>query len=223
MPTAASGKGRKRRRGTRAVVVDIDIETIHTVIRELGEINQRTRVKIIRKGLRLWGRKGVKNAKRNVSWKSRLLKRSIVQKGNSYPKGSSAARTKRIWLGIGVKRYPGTIREDVGARAHFYEGGWTPWPKGRQTHSAMTRELLRNGKPKRRGNYRGQPAARMRAILAFARRMNHWRKRFRRIQGGKRYWAVRYLRKAAEQNIATLDLYMRDAANEAINEVARRG
>lgn len=207
---------RQRSGGARVVRIDVDVEGINDVLKDMEAISTKLRTRMIKRTLRDWGKQVAKAAKAGVSWKSRKLRRNIVQKVTSYPKGASAARTRRIWLGVGVKRLPGTIREDVGARAHFYEAGWRPWPKGRPTRIAVGAD-----RPKRQGNYRGQPAARMRAILAFARRMNRWRKRFRRIQGGTKYYETRYLGNAGKRLGPRLSPMIAESANAVLAEVSR--
>jgi hypothetical protein len=194
----------------------VDAAGINDILKDMEAISTGIRTRMIKRTLRDWGRMVVKAAKAGVSWRSRKLRRNIIQKVKSYPKGASAARTRRIWVGVGVKRLPGTIREDVGARAHFYEAGWRPWPKGRPTGIQVGEQ-----RPKRQGNYRGQPAARMRAILAFARRMNRWRRRFRRIQGGTKYYETRYLGNAGKRLGPRLSPMIAESANAVIAEVSR--
>lgn len=211
-----SSRSKARRSNPRLVQIDVDVGGINDILRDMEAISTGVRTRMIKRTLRDWGRMVAKAAKRNVSWKSRKLRRNIIQKVKSYPKGASASRTRRIWVGVGVKRLPGTIREDVGARAHFYEAGWRPWPKGRPTGIQLGEQ-----RPKRQGNYRGQPPARMRAILAFARRLNKWRKRFSRIQGGVKYYETRYFAKAGKLLGPRLSPMIADSANAAIAEVSR--
>lgn len=235
-------------RGTRAVRIGIDLRSINRVIRELDMINVKTRTKIIKSGLRDWGRKVVKQVKRNVSWKAINTPRAAIQKVKTYPKGASAKRLKRIWLGVGIKegaRSPG--KEVVGRygeyfpgwRAHFYEAGWSPWPKGRPTVRTWGLGMSRKERaelkrridkypgafldlgPKRQGNYRGQPASRMRAILAFARRKNQWRKGLRRINGTRRVYGTRFLGRAGAKFLSAIPFYISRSARDAIQEVAR--
>ena len=205
-----------RRANARIVRIQIDAAGINDVLKDMNAISAGIRTRMVKRTLRDWGRMVAKAAKRGVTWRSRKLKRNIIQKVTSYPKGASGKRTRRIWVGVGVKRFPGGIREDVGARAHFYEKGWSPWPKGRPT-GIQVGEV----RPKRQGNYRGQPPERMRDILAFARRMNRWRKRFRRIQGGARYWWTFYLSKAGKQMGPRLSPMIAESANAVIAEVSR--
>ena len=234
--------------GTRAIRIGVDLRSIGRVIRELGDINVKTRARIIKSGLRDWGRLVVKQVKRNVSWKAFNTPRAAIQKVKTYPKGASAKRLKRIWLGIGIKegaRSPGKeVRGRYGEfypgwRAHFYEAGWSPWPKGRPTvrtwGAGMTRKERSDLKrridkypgafmdlgPTRQGNYRGQPASRMRAILAFARRSNRWRKGLRRINGTRRVYATRFLGRAGGKYLSAIPFYVTRSAREAIQEVAR--
>lgn len=214
-----------KRGGTRAISIDVDMASIRRAVRDLDNINVKTRARIIKSGLRDWGRKVVKQVKRNVTWKAFNTPRAAVQKVKTYPKGASAKRLKRIWLGVGIKegaRSPGKeVRGRYGEfypgwRAHFYEAGWSPWPKGRPTNFVMdpTGE-------KRSGNYRGQPASRMRAILAFARRQNRWRKGKRRINGTRRFYVTRFLGRAGAKFRSAIPFYIARSAREAIQEVAR--
>jgi hypothetical protein len=237
-----------RRGGTRAISIGVDLKSIGRVIRELDMINLKTRTKIIKNGLRDWGRKVAKQVKRNVTWKATNTPRAAIQKVKTYPKGASYKRLKRIWLGVGIKegaRSPG--KEVVGRygdyfpgwRAHFYEAGWSPWPKGRPTvrtwglgltrkeRRALKRQIDENpsafidSTPRRQGNYQGQPASRMRAILAFARRKNQWRKGLRRINGTRRVYTTRFLGRAGAKFKSALAFYLARSAREAIQEVAR--
>ncbi len=212
------------RTGTRAVSIDIDADSIRATLRDLEAVPVRVRSKVAKKSLRTWGKLVAKSVKRNISWNGRNTKRAVTVKVKTYPKGASNARVKRIWLGIGVReglRSPGREVKgrygDIypGWRAHFYEAGWTPWPKG------LKPGRLDDPKPKRQGNYRGQPAARMRAILAFVRRQNRWRKGLRRVQGGARIYITRFLGRAGAANVARLPEILAAGAREAITEVSR--
>ena len=208
-----SGFRIRQPRKSRGIEIDIDVDSIAETVRDLQAVPLKVRAKVIKKALRDWGRLVIKSAKRNVSWKSKVLKRNIIQKVRTYPKGASNARVKRIWLGIGVRRIPGSIRVDVGKRAHLYEAGWSPWPKG------VTPRRVAVDRVKRRGNYRGQPPERMRAILAFARRMNRWRSRLKGTKSGRVY-ATRYLGRAGTRHQARLSQLMAESANAAILEVS---
>lgn len=208
-----SGFNIRQPRKSRGISIDIDVDAISETLRDLQAVPLKVRAKVIKKGLREWGRIVIKSAKRNVSWRSRLLRRNIIQKVVTYPKGASNARVKRIWLGVGIRRIPGTIRQDVGRRAHFYEGGWSPWPKG------ITPRRVEVERVKRQGNYRGQPPERMRAILAFVRRSNRWRSRLKGVKRARIY-QTRYLGKAGATNASRLAQLLSASANEAIMEVA---
>ena len=214
-----------RRGGTRAISIGVDLKSIRRVVRDLDAIDVKTRARIIKKGMRDWGRLVAKQVKRNVTWKARNTPRATIQKVKTYPKGASAKRIKRIWVGVGIKegaRSPG--KEVVGRygeffpgwRAHFYEAGWSPWPKGRPTNFVMDP----TGQ-KRAGNYRGQPASRMRSILAFARRANRWRKGKRRINGTRRVYITRFIGRAGMKYRSAIPFYIARSAREAIQEVAR--
>ena len=177
---SGSRNPRTRRANARIVSIQIDAAGINDVLKDMNAISAGVRTRMVKRTLRDWGRMVAKAAKRGVTWRSRKLKRNIIQKVTSYPKGASGKRTRRIWVGVGVKRFPGGIREDVGARAHFYEKGWSPWPKGRPTVRTWGLGMSRKERaelkrridkypgafldlgPKRQGNYRGQPASRMR-------------------------------------------------------------
>ena len=208
-----SGSRIRQPRKSRGIEIDIDVDSIAETIRDLQAVPLKVRARVIKKALREWGRIVVKSAKRNVSWRSKVLKRNIIQKVATYPKGASNARVKRIWLGIGVRRIPGSIRVDVGKRAHLYEAGWSPWPKG------VTPRRVAVDRVKRRGNYRGQPPERMRAILAFARRMNRWRSRLKGTKANRVY-VTRYLGNAGATHVARLSQLMAESANAAILEVS---
>ena len=208
-----SGSRIRQPRKSRGIEIDIDVDSIAETIRDLQAVPLKVRARVIKKALREWGRIVVKSAKRNVSWRSKVLKRNIIQKVATYPKGASNARVKRIWLGIGVRRIAGSIRVDVGRRAHLYEAGWSPWPKG------VTPRRVAVDRVKRRGNYRGQPPERMRAILAFARRMNRWRSRLKGTKANRVY-VTRYLGNAGATHVARLSQLMAESANAAILEVS---
>jgi hypothetical protein len=208
-----SGFGIRQPRKSRGIEIDIDVDSIAETVRDLQAVPLKVRARVIKKALREWGRIVIKSAKRNVSWRSKVLKRNIIQKVATYPKGASNARVKRIWLGIGVRRIPGSIRVDVGKRAHLYEAGWSPWPKG------VTPRRVAVDRVKRRGNYRGQPPERMRAILAFARRMNRWRSRLKGTKANRVY-VTRYLGNAGATHVARLSQLMAESANAAILEVS---
>jgi hypothetical protein len=234
--------------GTRAVRIGIDLDAIRATLRDLEEIPLKVRSKVVKKSLRTWGKLAARSAKRNILWNARNTKRAVTVKVATYPKGASNARVKRIWLGVGVRegaRSPGREVKgrygDIypGWRAHFYEAGWTPWPKGRPTvrtwGNGMTRKeraalkakidkfpwAFKELGPKRQGNYKGQPASRMRAILAFVRSKNQWRKGLRRVAGGTRVYATRFLGRAGAANVARLPEILADGAREAIMEVSR--
>ena len=93
-----SGFRIRQPRKSRGIEINILVDSIAETVRDLQAVPLKVRAKVIKKALRDWGRIVIKSAKQNVSWKSKVLKRNIIQKVRTYPKGASNARVKRIWF-----------------------------------------------------------------------------------------------------------------------------
>lgn len=82
---------------------------------------------LTRKTLRGIGRDVEAQIRGNVSWNDPEMRRTIKTKIKTYKRG------RLIWMGIGVIESALTDWK-VKVRAHAYDKGWVPYPKGRPTN-----------------------------------------------------------------------------------------
>lgn len=194
----------------------------------MRDFNARARQVVVKRALRDFGSAMVKRIKSNIKWRGRNTRRAVVAKVVRYPKGGRPETRKYLWLGIGIRtgmRPPGkTVQGRYGDmfpgwRAHFYEAGWRTWPKGRRaSNDAAFAEATGT---RRRGNYRGGDPNRARAILAFVRRENHWRKGKRGIVGGAPHYETRFMRRAGMALAPTLRTKLEMSIESARREMTR--
>lgn len=205
----------------------METESINDVIRSMTDFNARARREIVRKALRDYGSAVVKRVKSNIKWKAPQTKRSVMMKIARYPKGGRPDTRKYLWLGVGVrtglrpvpKRLDGRYGDVFpGWRSHLYEAGWRSWPKGRRQNDAAFAEIL--GARKRQGNYRGGDPNRARAVLAFVRRENRWRRGQRGVVG-QRHYETRYISRAARATMPLLRTKLEMAVESARREMSR--
>lgn len=232
MPRSRNSGPRRSRRvyrttGELRAIFEMETESINDVIRSMTDFNARARRDIVRKALRDYGSAVVKRVKSNIKWKAPQTKRSVMMKIVRYPKGGRPDTRKYLWLGVGVrtglrpvpKRLDGRYGDVFpGWRSHLYEAGWRSWPKGRRQDDAAFAEIL--GARKRQGNYRGGDPNRARAILAFVRRENRWRKGQRGVVG-QRHYETRYISRAARATMPLLRTKLEMAVESARREMSR--
>ena len=177
-------------------VFELEAESIREVVKSIQDITGRARERILKTALRDIGKKLQRKVRANIDWRAVQTKRNVIYKVTRYPKGGKPDRSRILWLGVGVrtglrpipKRLKGRYGDSFpGWRAHLYEAGFRAWPKGQTAKPAPIR--------KRQGKYRGGDANRARAILAFVRRDNHWRKGRRGVVG-TRHYERRFMRRA---------------------------
>jgi hypothetical protein len=208
--------------GTR-FIFEMETESINDVIRSMRDFNANARRAVVKKALREFGSALVRRIKSNIKWGGRNTRRAVVAKVNRYPKGGRPETRKYLWLGVGVRtgmRPPGKAvmgrygEMFPGWRAHFYEAGWRAWPKGRRATDEVST-------PRRRGNYRGGDPSRARAILAFVRRDNRWRKGKRGVVGGAPHYETRFMRRAGMALAPTLRGVLERSVESARREMSR--
>lgn len=227
-----SGRRRSKRvyrvTGGMRAIFEMETESINDVIRSMRDFNARARQVIVKRALRDFGSMMVKRIKANITWKDRELRRHVMQKVVRYPKGGRPETRKYLWLGVGVRTGARPMGKEItgrfggdfpGWRAHLFEAGYRPWPKGRKSDDAAFAEAI--GVRKRTGNYRGGNPDRARAILAFVRRENRWRKGKKRIFGGSRVNERRYMSRAAMGAAPLLRSKLEQSLEQARRESSR--
>lgn len=210
-------------------IFELDTDSINDVIRSMRDFNARGRQVIVKRGLRDFGSSLVKRIKANVRWNAPQTRRSVMAKIVRYPKGGRPETRKFLWLGVGVrtglrpvpKRLSGRYGDVYpGWRSHLYEKGWRAYPKGRKQNDAAFAEATGTGPRKRVGNYRGGDPSRARAVLAFVRRENHWRKGKRGVVS-ERHYATRFISRAAMAAMPTLRSKLEQSLEQARREFSR--
>lgn len=84
--------------------------------------------KLLRQGLRKLGEQLALRIKAGITWNSKKVYRSVRVKVKSYKRG------RILWLGVGfINSNTDDWRTKV--KAHSYNKGWRPYPKGRPTNS----------------------------------------------------------------------------------------
>lgn len=106
----------------------IDQNSIIRIKQYLEEVPKRIQRKVLRKALKEFGNQCVSTIRSRITWNSKKLKRKIGVKTKTYKRGNI------IWMGAGA-----LLRTDSDWRtlvkAHAYDGGWRPYPKGHPTNA----------------------------------------------------------------------------------------
>jgi len=104
----------------------VDLKSIKEIEDSLQQFQKAIQKKIIRKGLRRLGNELKGQIQSNIQHNSKKLKKAIKVKVKSYKRGS------KIWMGVGI---PNSGEDDwlLKLKAHAYDSGWRPYPKGRPT------------------------------------------------------------------------------------------
>ncbi len=99
--------------------VNLDFES-----RQLGKALMRIppeiRKKVVRKGLREWGKRALRAMRRRIKPSDPEMRRDGIVKLKTYKRG------KVFWAGVGVRK------DNLGSgwRAHFWNNGFRVWQKG---------------------------------------------------------------------------------------------
>lgn len=107
----------------------VDQSSARGVVAVLSRVPTRLRNKIIREAYKEWGQGVIGAIRKNISWNSKNMKRAVKQVIKSYRRG------KIMYSCVGVE--DGGSRDNKskpGWRAHMYDQGWTPYPKGKPTN-----------------------------------------------------------------------------------------
>lgn len=171
-----------------------DPADIKAVIDAMQRWPEEIRQRIVRKGLKTWGKGVVATARRHAYSRAKRTKANIIQVTRKY-------KTGVIWSAIGVatgaakpgQRIDGRYGDQLpGWRSHFYEVGWTPY-SARSGDAA-----LRKGKGRR------------------------WRKGLRkRLTGAPRRYQTQFMAKAYTANVARLSPAIEAALAEWVKRTNR--
>lgn len=171
--------------------------------RALEELPKRIRGKVLRKGLREWGNRLKLAIKRSSYRNAKRTRRDLAVKTKTYKRG------RVIWCGVGVRK-DGNRR---GRYSHLYDGGWSPWPKGKKANRAdLSARDAAQGPKRAPRNPRG-------GFVPFSYDRG-WRKRIR-TGGGARRYATKYLTNPATAFAPKAREYVEDAIVEALREATR--
>lgn len=229
MPTLRSPIGNRSARssmrsggslsGRGYIRVEVDQAALKRTIRALEALDPKLRKKVAAKALRKWGT-AVRNVARKGAYKNAdRTKRQLTYKIKRYKRA--------VWCGVGVKtmrvKNPNQRgRVDryshlVGWKSHFYEVGWTAWPKGVRGNTERAREIGRNEEvrtKKRRGRVLALSSG------ASANGGRGWRKGLRNRRGVfQSQYARRYLYIAAKFGQANAARIISESVAESVREI----
>lgn len=104
-----------------------DQKSVDSIIGVLKNFEKKIQRKVMRKGLRKLGEQLALRIRSNITWNDNTLRRKVKVKIKSYKRGTI------IWMGAG---FINDNSDDwkLKVRAHAYNSGWTPYPKGRKTN-----------------------------------------------------------------------------------------
>ena len=104
-----------------------DQKSVNQIAETLKNFEKKIAKKLLRKGLKKLGQQLALRIKTNITWNSKKLYRSVKVKIKTYKRG------KIIWMGVGfINDNSDDWRTKV--KAHAYNSGWKPYPKGRPTN-----------------------------------------------------------------------------------------
>jgi hypothetical protein len=113
--------------GKQSVNYSTSQESVNKIVSALRNFEKKVQRKLIRKGLRQLGQQLALQVKSGIYWNDSKLRQKVKVKVKSYKRGT------KIWLGVGFLNEP-TDDWKIKVRAHAYNGGWRPYPKGRPTN-----------------------------------------------------------------------------------------
>lgn len=142
--SSTSAPGRYSGRGY--IQATVDRKSLRDTEKSLRSLEKRVRKKVAAKALRKWGQGVRKEARKNAYKNAERTKRQLTYKIKPYKNA--------VWSAVGVKtdkvRNPnerGRIGRNspfVGWKSHFYEVGWTAFPKGTSGNAERVKEIIRN-------------------------------------------------------------------------------
>lgn len=102
-------------------------KSVQQIATALASFEKKMQRKIMRKALRKLGERLALRIRSNIFWNSKKLRRAVKTKIKSYKRG------KIIWMGTG---FLNDNSDDwrLKVKAHAYNNGWVPYPKGRPTN-----------------------------------------------------------------------------------------
>lgn len=175
--------------------VNLDFES-----RQLGKALLRLppeiRKKVVRKGLREWGKRALRAMRRRIRSSDPEMRRDGIVKLKTYKRG------KVFWAGVGVRK------DGLGSgwRAHFWNNGFRVWQKG----------LRKDGTPKPAPKH---PGRNPRPRLDPWNRRSGWRDGIKKRGLGPRIGRWLFITKTNLEWGPKAAQYVRDAIAEAIRNV----
>ncbi len=102
-------------------------KSVNEIISTLQKFEKKVQKKLLRQGLRKLGNQLALRIKSGITWNSKKVYRSVRVKIKSYKRG------RIMWMGVG---FINSATDDwkTKVKAHAYNRGWRPYPKGRPTN-----------------------------------------------------------------------------------------
>ena len=175
--------------------VNMDFEA-----RQLGaalkKLPAEIRKKIVRKGLREWGKRAMRAMRRAIPANDLEMKKDAGVKLKTYKRG------RVFWAGVGIRK--DQVRS--GWRSHFWNNGFRVWQKG----------LRKDGTPKPAPKHPGRNPY---PKIAWWARRSGWRKGIKKKGLGLRMGRSLFITRTNNQWGPRAGEYVRDAIAEALRSV----
>ena len=173
----------------------LNVKDLKAIAAMAEKLPKAMRKKIVRKGLRDWGKALIQRMKKRLPRAAKRTRRDLAMKTKTYKRG-------RIWAGVGVR----VDGNRVGYRSHLYDGGYRPFAKG----SRASLNLKKPGKWK--GNPNPKPPSRTN---------RGWRDGLRRRNLGPVINRKLWLTAPAKYYATRTRQYIEDAIAESLRETTR--
>lgn len=175
------------------VNMDFEARQLGAALKKLpGEI----RKKIVRKGLREWGKRAMRAMRRAIPANDLEMKRDAAVKLKTYKRG------RVFWAGVGIRK--DQVRS--GWRSHFWNNGFRVWQKG----------IRKDGTPKPAPKHPGRNPY---PKIAWWARRSGWRKGIKKKGLGTRMGRSLFITRTNHQWGPRAGEYVRDAIAEALRSV----
>jgi hypothetical protein len=113
-----------------SILWQIDPNSIKEIQASLKQFELKVAKKILRQGVRSWGKETISALKSNMTWNERKLKSKVKMKVKTLRKN------RGIWVGVGIESSVRLGKEGApdafwaATKARWYNDGWTAIPKG---------------------------------------------------------------------------------------------